>query len=266
MQDHLILPQFELDIEQFPQQLDNMLKAHLKKIDALLASTQHYTWDNLMMPLDDLDDELEKFWSPMSHLHAVANSKALRQCYQACLPLLSAYESAIGHHQGLYQAIKALDRSRLSATQNKIVDDCLQDFELSGVALAADQKQRFEAIQHRLSELSNQFENHLLDASQAFSLTITDENRLKGLPAHAIHTAAELAKEKGIDGWMFNLEIPCFLAVATYAEDRTLREAIYEAYVTRASDQGPNAGQFDNSAIMNEMLELKQEKAQLLGF
>lgn len=266
MQNQLKLPQFDLDIQQFPQQLDAMLKRHLQQIDALLAATQDYTWDNLMMPLDDLDDELEQFWSPMAHLHAVTNSKALRECYQACLPLLSAYESAIGHHQGLYQGIKSLDGRPLTPTQQKIVTDSLRDFELSGVALPEDKKHRFEAIQHRLSELSNQFENHLLDASQAFSLTITDEKRLQGLPAHALHTAAELAKEKGVDGWMFNLEIPCFLAVVTYAEDRALREAIYAAYVTRASDQGPSAGQFDNTPIMNEMLQLKQEKAALLGF
>jgi oligopeptidase A len=146
------------------------------------------------------------------------------------------------------------------------MDDTLRDFELSGVALSKEHKQRFEAIQARLSELSNHFENNVLDSSQAYQLHITEEQRLKGLPQHALHQARLLAEEKGLPGWMLNLEIPCYLAVVTHADDRLLREEIYNAYVTRSSDQGPTAGQFDNSPIMDEMLSLRFEKAKLLGF
>ncbi|MDP1603527.1 MAG: M3 family metallopeptidase [Legionella sp.] len=260
------LPQFsKLELNSYVERLDNLLSDNLARIDRLLTQSQ-FSWDNLMYPLEDMDDAIERFWSPMSHLHAVVNSKALRECYQACLPKLSAYEAAIGHNQALYDAINSLDTTQLNSVQQKIVADALQDFELSGVALSEEKKHRFEAIQTRLSDLSNQFENNILDAGQAFSLHLVDEEKLSGLPEHALTTARELAKEKDLPGWVLNLEFPCYLAVVTYADDRALRETFYEAYVTRASDQGPHAGQYDNTAIINEMLSLRHEKAQLLGF
>ncbi|WP_419419910.1 M3 family metallopeptidase [Legionella sp. D16C41] len=262
-----MLPKFsQLKLDTFVEQLDNLLQANLQKITELLKQKPPFTWDNLMRPLEDMEDALERFWSPMSHLHAVVNSKSLRECYQACLPKLSAYEAAIGHNKALYQAICSIDLEDLNVIEQKIVADTLQSFELSGVALTEENKVRFEAIQTRLSELSNQFENHVLDATQAFSMHITDEKRLQGLPEHAVNTARELALEKGLEGWILNLEFPSYLAIIMYADDRTLRETFYEAYVTRASDKGPNAGQFDNSALINEILALRHEKAQLLGF
>lgn len=261
------LPQFTgIDTDNFVSCLDSLLKTNLEQIASILEKNEQFTWDNLMRPLEDMDDDLEKFWSPLSHLHSVMNSKKLREVYQACLPKLSAYEAAVGHNHDLYTAIKSLDKHSLDAAQHKILTDTLRDFELSGVALDAEKKQRFEVIQTRLSDLSNQFENNVLDASQAFNIHLSDEKRLAGLPEHAIHTARELAEEKGLEGWMLNLEIPCYLAVITYAEDRALREEIYHAYVTRASDQGPTAGQFDNTKLIDEMLALRHEKSQLLGF
>jgi len=261
------LPQFNhINIDTYVAQLDDLLQTNLRTITNLLVEHSNPSWDDLIQPLDDMDDILERFWSPMAHLHAVVNSPALRECYQACLPKLSAYESAIGQNQALYDAIKSLDRKKLNQMQGKILDDTLRDFELSGVALSEKSKQRFEAIQTRLSELSNQFENNVLDATQDFNLHITDEARLTGLPEHALHTARMLADEKGLPGWVLNLEIPCYLAVVTYADSRSLREEIYNAYVTRASEQGPSAGKFDNTPIMDELLALRHEKANLLGF
>ncbi len=261
------LPQFShIDIEGFKTHLDAMLKGHLEQIKTLLKTNRHYTWDNLMYPLDDLSDELERFWSPLSHLHSVMNSPTLRECYQGSLPLLSEYESAVGQNQKLYEAIKSIDISHLDSAQQKIIADSLLDFELSGVALSKEDKKRFEAIQTRLDELSNQFQNNILDATQAFTLHITDLERLAGLPEHALNTAKELATEKGIAGHVLTLEYPCYQAVMTHAEDRSLREEIYHAYVTRASEQGPNAGQFDNTAIIDEILALRHEQAKLLGF
>lgn len=261
------LPQFShIDIAGFKTHLEALLKGHLEQIDTVLKENQHYTWDNLMYPLDDLADSLERFWSPMSHLHGVMDSKALRECYDACLPLLSAYEAAIGHNHQLYEAIKSIDKHALNPAQQKIIEDSLLDFELSGVALSKSDKKRFEAIQARLAELSNQFGNNVLDATQAFTLHITDEHRLAGLPEHAMNTARELAKEQGLDGYVLTLEYPCFQAVITHAQDRALREEMYQAYVTRASDQGPNAGTYDNTDLINEQLALRHEKAQLLGF
>lgn len=261
------LPQFShIDIEGFKTHLDAMLKGHLEQIKTLLETNRHYTWDNLMYPLDDLADELERFWSPLSHLHSTMNSPALRECYQGCLPLLSEYESAIGQNQKLYEAIKSIDVSHLDAAQQKIIADSLLDFELSGVALSKEDKKRYETIQTRLDELSNKFQNNILDATQAFTLHITDSERLAGLPEHALNTAKELATEKGLAGHVLTLEYPCFQAVLTHAEDRSLREELYHAYVTRASEQGPNAGQFDNTAIIDEILSLRHEQAKLLGF
>ena len=260
------LPQFAaLDLDTFVERLDKLLDSNLTKIDTLLEA-EHFTWDNLVHPLEDMEDAVERFWSPLSHLHAVVNSQALRDCYQACLPKLSAYESAIGQNQPLYDAIRSLDTKQLNPVQQQIVTDALRNFELSGVALTPEKKKRFEEIQTRLSDLSNQFENNVLDAGQAFSKHVLDEKQLKGLPPHALQTAKELAEEKGMDGWLLNLEFPCYLAVLTYAEDRSLRETFYQAYVTRASDQGPHAGQFDNSDVINEILLLRHETAQLLDF
>lgn len=263
------LPRFsDINLDNYVNDLDILLQSNLKKIEKMLQSTEAFDWSNLMAPLEDMDDALERFWSPLSHQHAVVNSKALRSCYQACLPKLSVYESAIGQNKALYDAIHSLDKNKLNSTQQKIVEDALRDFELSGVALETAKKQRYEAIQTRLSELSNQFENNVLDAENAFSHHV-EENEgdlLKGLPEHAIQTAKETAESKDKKGWMLNLEIPCYLAVVTYAEDRGLREKFYEAYVTRASEEGPHAGQFDNTDIIKEILQLRTEKAKLLGF
>lgn len=262
----LCLPQFSgIDERKFINDLDALLQANLTSINQLLTQAQ-FTWDNLMQPLEDMDDALERLWSPLSHIHAVTNSLSLRECYQACLPQLAAYDAAIGQNKQLYNAIHSLDKKDLNQVQQKIVNDSLRDFELSGVALSSEKKQRFVELQTRLSELSNQFENNILDAGQAFTLLITDVTRLKGLPEHALTTAKELAEEKKQLGWMLNLEYPCFQAVVTYAEDRALREIFYHAFTTRASDQGPNAGQFDNSTLIDEILTLRHEKAQLLGF
>lgn len=261
------LPQFShIDITHFAQNLSDKLGAHLETINVLLSQPGPFTWDNLMRPLEDLDDELERFWSPLSHLHSVINSPELRTCYQACLPKLSAYETARGHNHQLYLAIQSLDIQQLNATQQKIINDHLLAFKLSGVTLPPEHKHRFEVIETRLSELSNQFENHVLDATQALTIHITDEARLKGLPAHALHAAKTLADERQLPGWLISLDIPSYLAVITYAEDRALREEIYQAYVTRASDQGPFAGKFDNTPVMLEIMLLRQEKAAMLDF
>lgn len=260
------LPQFNaIQLDHFVSTLDSLLKNNLQKIEQLLKQ-KTYTWDNLMEPLDDMDDALEKLWSPIGHLHGVINSPELRKCYQDCLPLLSAYEAAVGQNEALYKAIRSIDLKPLNSVQQKLIHDSLQSLELSGVALSADKKQRFEAISTELSELNNQFDNNVLDATQAFTVEINDEARLSGLPEHAIQTAKALAVEKGINGWLLNLEFPCYLAVITYADDRALREQFYKAYVTRASRHATNGEQYDNSPIINKILALRHEKAQLLGF
>lgn len=262
------LPSFiTIDTQQFDQQLENLLQKNLQCIDNLLTQTS-FTWENLVHPLEELDNALEKFWSPLAHLHAVVNSPALRQCYQQCLPKLSTYETQIGQNSALYQAIKTLSLDALNPTQRKIIADKIRDFELSGVNLPTPAKKRFEAIETELADLSTQFENHVLDATQAFTYSIseTEKNRLQGIPAHIQETARQLAHEKSYGGWILTLDIPCYVAVMMYAEDRSLRELFYQAYVTRASDQGPFAKQYDNTPVIDRIMALRQEQAQLLGY
>ena len=261
------LPSFsDFDPKNFPEQFKNLLKKNLTSIDTLLKTNMHFTWDSLMHPLDNLDDTLSKTWSPLGHLNAVMHSPALREAYQACLPELSAYESAFIIIKRYFKPSKHWIQARLMQLRKKIIADTLRDFELAGVALPADTQERFEEISTRLAELSNQFDNNVLDAVAAYSLHITDKAKLKGLPEHAIQRAAATAQEKKLEGWVLNLEIPCYLAVITYADDRDLRQTMHEAYATRASDLGPNATQFDNTNLIREILALRHEKSQLLGF
>lgn len=264
---HLGLPQFShVNVEGYKTHLESKLKNHLEQIDELLKQNHSYTWDNLLYPLETFDDDLEQFWSPLSHLHAVVDSPKIRACYEECLPLITAYESKIGQNKELYEAIKSIDQKSLDKAQQKIIKDTLLDFELSGVALSQKKKERFEQLETREAELSTQFENNILDSELEFTIHITNNDRLKGIPEHATHAALELAKEKKLSGYLFNLEYPSFKAVMSYAEDRSLRESMYEAYVTRASDQGPNAGKFDNTQLIDEILAIRHEQALLLGF
>ncbi|RUO76575.1 oligopeptidase A [Idiomarina tyrosinivorans] len=230
----------------------------------------HYSWQNLVQPLIEADDQLEQSWAPVSHLNAVLSTPELREAHDACLPMLSDYATYVGQHEGLYNAYQALKDSdeftQLTATQQKLITDTLRDFRLSGVSLPAEKKQRYAAISSQLSELGSSFGNHLLDATHAWHCHIEDESRLAGLPESALEAAAEAAKAMEKSGWVFTLDIPSYLPVMLYADDRELRREMHYAYATRASDIGPNAGEFDNSEIMDKTLALRHEMAQLLGF
>lgn len=262
----MTLPRFkDIDIAQFPAKLDAMLKKNLAEIDHLCQQTTS-SWQSLMHPLEHMENDLERFWSPFSHLHAVMNSPEHREAYQVCLPILSAYESAIGQNEALYKAMKSINPAELNDAQKHILADAILDFELSGVALSGEKKTRFEAISARLSELANQFENRVLDAQQAFALDLNDETRLSGLPEYIKQAALENARAQGGEGYRLTLDFPTYYAVVSFADDASLRKTFYEAWVTRASDAGPNAGEFDNSEIMQEILALRQEKALLLGY
>ncbi|ATD07941.1 oligopeptidase A [Pseudoalteromonas piscicida] len=256
-----------------PEHIVEALKsaiAHCREtIDTVLAQS-NYTWDNFVLPLEEADDKLSRMWSPVSHMHSVVNSDALRKAYDECLPLISEYSTYCGQHQGLYEAYKAVKESaafgNLTIAQQTSVDNALRDFQLSGIALEAAKQKRYGEIVARLSELASKFGNNVMDATQAWQKHITDESDLTGLPESALALAAHTAESKGLEGWVFTLDIPSYLPVMTYADSQTLREEAYRAFVTRASDQGPNAGEFDNSAIMHEALTLRHELAQLLGF
>ncbi|MEL4282073.1 MULTISPECIES: oligopeptidase A [Shewanella] len=240
------------------------------KIDEVLQTPGPFTWDNLVAPLEQVDDELSQIWSPVSHMNSVVSTDEWRAAHDACLPLLSEYGTYVGQHQGLYEAYKSLrasaDFDQLSQAQQMVIEHSLRDFELSGIGLDDGQKVRYGEIVKRLSELTSGFSNQLLDATQAWTKLITDEVELAGLPDSAKVAAKAMAEVREQEGWLFTLDFPSYLPVMTYSENRSLREECYRAFVTRASDQGPNAGEFDNGPLMDEILALRHELAQLLGF
>ena len=241
-----------------------------KLLHKAVDDQQNYTWDNLIQPLEDMDDRLSRLWSPVSHMNSVMNSDELRDAYNNCLPLLSEYSTEMGQNVELYEAYQAIKDSpeftKLDTAQKKIVDNALRDFHLSGIDLPVEEKKRFREIRQQLSKLTSKYEENVLDATQAWSKHITDKNLLAGLTESALAMAKQAAEAKELEGWLFTLNFPSYYAVISYADDRALREEMYQAYATRASDQGPNAGEFDNSEVMEDILGLRHELAQLLGF
>ncbi|RMG55176.1 MAG: oligopeptidase A, partial [Gammaproteobacteria bacterium] len=250
--------------------IEQLIADNRALLEKLLDAGGPWSWDRLILPLDEAEDRLERAWAPVRHMNAVVNTPELRKAHEACLPLLSDYHTDIGQNarlQAAYQALKEDDGfAALAPGQQKAIDDALKGFHLSGVDLPETDKQRFKAIQQRLSELKSQYENNVLDATHAWSRRFDDPSALQGLPESVLEQAREAARQRGEEGWMITLEFPSYYAVITHADDRALRREIYEAYTTRASDQGPHAGQWDNGPLMNEILDLRQEAARLLGF
>ena len=249
--------------------VEQALAACRRNIEEAVAVTP-VSWQSLITNTEETSDQLSRLWSPVSHLNSVLSSPELREAYESCLPLLSDFSTWVGQHEGLYQAYLALSQSAeyssLSKAQQKVIQNALRDFKLSGIGLSDEKKQRYGDIQSRLSDLASTFSNNCLDATQAWFKHITDESQLAGLPEDAKLAAAEAAQSRELTGFVFTLEFPSYIAVMTYADDALLRQEMYQAYCTRASDQGPTAGQFDNSAIIEETLALKHELAQLLDF
>ncbi|WP_395505877.1 oligopeptidase A [Ectopseudomonas hydrolytica] len=271
LQDFDLPPYSQIKPEHVESAVDQILADSRAAIAKLLEAQQaNPSWDGLVLALDELGARLGRAWSPVSHLNSVCNSSELRAAYEACLPKLSEYWTEMGQNKPLFQAYEALAQSPAAAdfdvAQKTILEHALRDFRLSGIDLPAEQQKRYGEIQMRLSELTSKFSNQLLDATQAWTKHITDEAVLSGLTDSAKAQMKQAAEAKGLDGWLITLEFPSYYAVMTYADDRALREEVYAAYCTRASDQGPNAGLNDNGPLMAEILDLRQELARLLGF
>ncbi|MBT8149045.1 MAG: oligopeptidase A [Gammaproteobacteria bacterium] len=257
---------------------DEFLPAVTKVIEQCDACIEHTLaaqqgvpdWQSLMAPIETSLDRLEQVWSVISHLNGVCNTPEVREAHAACLPPLTEFNTRMGQHRGLFMATRQLRDSDtfagLSAAQQKIIANSLRDFRLAGVDLEAAAQQRFAEIKQRLAELTTQFSNHVLDATRAFSRAVDDQAELAGLPDSALQAAREMAREKTVDGYLFTLDIPSYLPLMQYCDNRALREEMYTVYVTRASEIGPNAGEFDNSDVMQEILALRRELAQLLGY
>ena len=266
------LPPFsKIRPEQVKPAVEQIISESESAIEKLLNDNSSFSWESLQEPMDSLGDRLSQSWSPVGHMNAVVNSDELRDAYNSCLPLLSEYSTRIGQNRKLYQAYLSLSESDdfadLDKAQQKVIKDNLRDFKLAGVALAEDKKVRYGDIKKKLSELTSKFSDNVLDATMAWSKLITDESELAGLPESALAGAKQLAEAKGhSEGWLLNLDFPSYMPVMTYADSRELREEVYTAFSTRASDQGPNAGEFDNSENIDEILKLRHELAQLLDF
>ena len=249
--------------------IEKAIAACKSEIDEVVAS-KDYSYQNLVLRLEEVDDRLSKIFARVSLMNSVVSSDELREAHDACLPLLSEYGTWVGQHEGLYNAYASLKASdefaTLSEEQQKVIENAVRDFTLSGVALPAEQKKRFAEIQAKLSELSSTFSNNVMDATMGWTKHITDEAELAGMPESALEAAAQAAHQKDLQGWLFTLDIPSYLPVMLYADNRELREEMYRAYATKASDQGPNAGKWDNTDIIKETLTLRTELAELLGF
>ena len=248
--------------------IEQILADNRSRIDRLPVNGS-ISWESVVEPLELLDDRLNKAWSPVRHLNSVRSSDELRDAYNECLPLLIEYSTEIGQNRALCEAYQQIadsnDFEQLTEAQRKTITDSLLHFRLGGVDLSGEDKAEFQRIQQRLSELQSKFENNVLDATHAWQLHLPNNDQLGGLPGYALDMLKHNADKKSLDGYRLTLDMPCYIAVVTYADDRALREQIYRAYTTRASDQAENT-QWDNGDIMVEILALRQQKARLLGF
>jgi oligopeptidase A len=265
------LPEFSrIGPEHAEPAIDHVLAHNRRSLTALLDATADYTWDNLLHPLEEMDDRLRRAWSPVNHLHAVADNENLRQAYNRCLPKLTEYATEMGQNEKLYLAYRRIAESGawtgFNEAQKKIIDNAIRDFRLYGVDLMDSDKALFKDLKRRLSELETKFEENLLDATQGWTMHIQSKASLRGLPDSAVALAAQNAQLAGKSGWLFTLDSPSYNPVMQYADARDVREAMYRAYVTRASDAGPCAGRWDNTEIMLEILSLRKQIAQLLGY
>lgn len=250
--------------------LDHVLAEHAATITTISAAETPHDFENVVLAKERADFALERMWSPVSHLHAVADTPELLAAFGEAHPRLAEYGLEVGQNRALYDAVGAVAEGPgfddLPAAARRAVEHALRDFRLSGVALEEPARTRFREIGVELSRLGTEFANAVLDATEAWIEHVTDEARLSGIPASDRDMLASFAAQRSLDGWVITLHQPSVVAVLTYADDRELRRRVYHAYNTRASDEGPNAGQFDNSGRIERILELRHEAARLLGF
>jgi len=263
------LPRFgEIQPEHVTPAVDALLEAARDTVAQLTAADAPTDWDHFVEPLNDATERLSRCWGVVSHLNAVVNTPEIRDVYNANIPKLSAFWSELGQNLALYARFKALRQSPAyagyNAARQKIVENNLRDFRLSGAELPEAQKARFVEVQSRLAELSARFEQNVLDATDAFTLYLDDRNDLAGVPEDVCAMLAANAAQDGRAGFKLTLQFPCYLPIMQYADNRELRHTLYDAYVKRAAEFGP--AEHDNGPVMREKLQLHREEASLLGF
>lgn len=248
--------------------IDSLLDENRKKIKELINQSE-YTFENFVEPLEEIEEKLSIVWDTASHLHSVSMN-VWRDVYQENLPKVINYATELSQSEELYAAFKSVSESKafasLTLEKQVLIRHALRDFKLSGVHLTLNEKARYAELQQSLGKLSTEFEENLVDSTQAWHYYTENVSELEGLPPHAIQFAKEEAERKGKAGWWLGLDYPCYSNVMMYATHRSLRQRFYEAYVTRASDQGPCAGQHDNAPLMESILKERHALAVLLGF
>ena len=264
------LPRFESIT---PADVTPAIAQLLEQCRRVVKQTEHdtdaSTWDNVIVPLEDATENLSRAWDLVGHLHSVCDTPELRETYNKNQPLVTEFFTALGQNLVLYKKYLALQESiefaGYSVARKKIIQNALRDFKLSGAELADDKKRRFAEIQEQLAKLSNVFSEHILDATNHYALQVDDVAQLAGLPEDAILAAHTRAQQAGKSGYLFGLQFPSFFPILQYADNRELREKVYRANATKASELGENP-EWDNSELMNQILALRHEEAQLLGY
>jgi oligopeptidase A len=263
------LPQFDqVRPEHVTPAITQLLDEARALIDNLCKGTETPGWDNFARPLEDMEERISRAWSQVSHMNSVVNTPELREAYNANLPVLTAFYADISQNEALYAKFRALRANpmfqQLTSAQRRIIENELRDFRLGGAELPVDKKARFKEIQEALSSLSARFEENLLDTTNDFAHFVESEAELAGIPEDALQAARETAEADGKSGWKFTLHFPSYMPVLQYADNRGLREKLYFAYATRASEFGKP--EWDNTGLIKEILELRAESAQLLGY
>ncbi len=267
------LPRFaDISNEHITPAVEALLRENRATIEKVRDDGNALTWQTFVQPMVDANERLSRAWGQVSHLNAVMNSSELREIYNANLPLITQFYAELSQDQQLFDKFKQLRAStefgNLSAARQKIVENELRDFRLGGAELPPEKKQRFKQIQESLSKLSSKFSDNFLDATNHFSLLIEDAEAVAGIPADVLQTAKELAEKDAQSGWKFTLHMPSYLPVMQYADNRNLRAKMYHAFATRASeiDSQSVSEDWDNMPLINEILALRQEAAQMLGY
>jgi len=271
IEDISTLPKF-LDIKtnEIEPSISKIIDKNIKRLSTYLEKEKYPAWDSLITELEEMDNFLSRAWSPVSHLNSVMNSEELREAHDNCLPKLSAYSTEQSQNIDLFNVYKSIRDSEsyieLDNANKKVIENALLRFKLNGVALTDEKKIKFKELKTQLSSLKSKYEQNVMDATRSFQIHIDDKTQLIGLPDFVKEMAKQAAKEENLKGWMFTLDAPSYISVMTYSDIREFREEMYIAFTTRASNKGPNAGEFDNSKVMEEILSARKELASILDF
>jgi len=265
------LPEFtKIKINEIERTISYIVEENQNKLKSMLKSEKIEKWHEFIGQLEAMDNALSRAWSPVSHLNSVMNSEELRIAHDNCLPKLTEYSTEQSQNEDLYNAYIKIKQSAVFSNfdkQNKkVIDNSISKFKLNGVALSSKEKNKFKQIKTQLASMHSKFEQNVMDATQAFQVHIEDELQLSGLPDFVKSMATQAAQNENMTGWLFTLDAPSYIAVMTYSDIREFREEMYTAFTTRASNKGPNAGKFDNTKIMHEILKARKEQAEILGF